>query len=44
MIKVTASKLPRFLYPDGYVYNPEDPETIEAGLLRGHLLIRASFY
>jgi len=41
-IKVTASKLPRFLYPDGYVYDPEDPETMEAGLLRGHLLIRVA--
>lgn len=32
-----ASCLPRFLYPEGQVYNQED---IEDGCFRGHLLLR----
>jgi hypothetical protein len=42
--KVTADKLPRFLYPDGHEYNAEDTESTETGLLPGHLLKRVSFY
>ncbi|KAF8164690.1 hypothetical protein B0H34DRAFT_804389 [Crassisporium funariophilum] len=33
---LTAYDFPRFLYPDGHVYNPDD---MEAGILHGHLLI-----
>ncbi|KAL6299792.1 hypothetical protein BKA93DRAFT_707185, partial [Sparassis latifolia] len=38
-IRVTADQWPRFVYPDGHVYNPEDEE---AGLLRGHLMVRSA--
>ncbi|KJA25616.1 hypothetical protein HYPSUDRAFT_199737 [Hypholoma sublateritium FD-334 SS-4] len=35
-----ASLLPRFLFPENQVYNPED---VEDGCFRGHLLLRTHF-
>ena len=35
----SASLLPRFLFPENQAYNPED---IEDGCFRGHLLLRVS--
>jgi len=37
----TAHDLPRFLYPDGHVYDPED---MDKGLLTGHLPLRVSSF
>ncbi|KAF8952928.1 hypothetical protein BDZ97DRAFT_1811726 [Flammula alnicola] len=36
---LTAYDLPRFLYPDGHAYNPDDMDT---GVLHGHLLLRVA--
>ena len=38
---LTAHDLPRFLYPDGHVYDPED---MDKGLLTGHLPLRVSSF
>ncbi|KAG5640338.1 hypothetical protein DXG03_009179 [Asterophora parasitica] len=38
LLPVTANMFPRFLYPDGHIYKPED---MDDSLLRGHLLSRA---
>ena len=35
--KILAADMPAFLYPDGHIYNAEDPEE---DLLRSPLLIR----
>ncbi|KAJ3511829.1 hypothetical protein NLJ89_g3879 [Agrocybe chaxingu] len=34
-----AGDFPRFLYPDGHIYNPDD---IETGILQGHLMLRVA--
>ena len=36
-LPVTAQLLPRFLFPDGHVYDPDD---ISLNVLRGHIMIR----
>ncbi|KAF8954655.1 hypothetical protein BDZ97DRAFT_1676131, partial [Flammula alnicola] len=36
---LTAFDLPRFLYPDGHVYDPND---MDMGVLQGHLLLRVA--
>ncbi|KAI0037922.1 hypothetical protein FA95DRAFT_1613777 [Auriscalpium vulgare] len=37
--QVTAEQMPRLLYPEGHVFNPEN---IEGGLFRGHVLVRSA--
>jgi len=38
---ITADFFPRLLYPDGYIYDPND---IEKGYLHNHVLVRVSHY
>ncbi|KAF8054780.1 hypothetical protein FPV67DRAFT_1549128 [Lyophyllum atratum] len=38
-LRVTADQFPRFLYPDGHIYDPED---LTKGILLGHLGLRVA--